>query len=179
MLFDLCLRSSSGGGEDGHDTRPARFGLAGAAQIKPGIVYDLFGRTVELTGLPGGAARQDGRFLHIPARCSAPSVQTSTVRPNGYDPPAFTASRKGLPALNVGAVEAAMFRLSPALGLRPARAGRLLAPKVPKPAARTSSPLARASAIASNTASTASQATDLPTPVRSATWPAISDLFTR
>ena len=72
-----------------------------------------------------------------------------------------------------------MFRLSPVLGLRPVRAGRLLVPKVPKPAVRTSSPLVRASAIASNTASAASPAADLPTPVRLATGPAMSDLFTR
>ena len=93
--------------------------------------------------------------------------------------PAFTASLNGLPALNVGAVEAAMFRLSPVLGLRPVRAGRLLVPKVPKPAIRTSSPLARASVIASNTVSTAFPAADLPTPARPATRPAMSDLFTR
>ena len=54
-----------------------------------------------------------------------------------------------------------MFRFSPVLGLRPVRAGRLLVPKVPKPTTRASSPLARASPIASNTASTASPAADL------------------
>ena len=80
--------------------------------------------------------------------------------------PAFTASLNGLPALNVAAVEAEISRLSPVLGLRPVRAGRLLVPKVPKPAIRTSSPLARASAIASNTASTASPAVHLPTKAR-------------
>ena len=47
------------------------------------------------------------------------------------------------------------------------------------PGAETSSPLARVSAIASNTASAASPAADFPTPVRAATRPAISDLFTR
>ena len=101
------------------------------------------------------------------------------MRPTYGALPAFTASRNGLPALKVGAVEAAISMLSPVLGLRPVRAGRLRVPKLPKPTIRTSSPLARASPIASNTASTASPATDLPTPIRPATRPDISDLFTR
>ena len=100
-------------------------------------------------------------------------------RPSCPSRPARVDGLNGLPALNVGVAEAAMFRLSPVLGLRPVRAGRLLVPKVPEPTTRTSSPLARASPIASNTASTALPAADLPTPIRSATRLAISDLFTR
>jgi|GEM_PF-6537143 len=58
---------------------------------------------------------------------------SSIARHTHHDPPALTASRNGLPAFNVGAVEAAMLRLSPVLGLRPVRAGRLLVPKGPEP----------------------------------------------
>ena len=109
-----------------------------------------------------------GRRSHLSARClqnrnrpnstrgpSCPRL-SSIARQADHDPPAFTASRNGLPALKVGVVEAATSRLSPVLGLRPVRAGRLLVPNVPKPTIRTSSPLARVSAIASKTASTAS-----------------------
>ena len=43
--------------------------------------------------------------------------------PRTYEPLSpFTASLSALPALNVGAVEAAISRLSPVLGLRPIRA---------------------------------------------------------
>ena len=49
--------------------------------------------------------------------------------------PAFTVSFSGFPALNVGDVDADIATASPVLGLRPVRAGRLLAPKVPTPAA--------------------------------------------
>ena len=56
---------------------------------------------------------------------------------------------------------------------------RNLVGKVPKPPIRTSLPLAKASVFASNTASTASPAADLPPPAGSASRPTISDLFTR
>ena len=59
---------------------------------------------------------------------------SSIARHAHHDPPASTASLKGLPGPNVGAVKAAMFRPSPVPGLRPVRAGRLPAPKVPNPA---------------------------------------------
>ncbi len=62
------------------------------------------------------------------------SPRSSSIARHAYhDPPAFTASRNGLPALKVATVEAAISRLSPVLGLRPVRAGRFLVPKVPKP----------------------------------------------
>ena len=63
--------------------------------------------------------------------------------------------------------------------LRPVRADRLLVPKVPNPAIRTSSPLASASPMAANTPSTASLAADLLRPVRAANRSAISVLFNR
>ncbi len=71
-----------------------------------------------------------------------------------------------------------MIRLSPVLGLRPVRAGRLPVQKEPEPAICRSWYRARAIAIASNTDPTAFPVTDLPTPVRLATWSAMSVLFT-
>ena len=74
-------------------------------------------------------------------------------------------------ALNVGDVDAEFATASPVLGLRPTRAGRLLVPKVPIPGSRTSSPSARASPLIANTpstASTASLAAPLLSPVRAA-----------
>ena len=70
-----------------------------------------------------------------------------------------------------------MIRLSPVLGLRPVRAEQLPV-QDPEPAICTSSYLARAIAIASNTDLTAFPTADLPTPVRLATRSAMSDLFT-
>ena len=64
-------------------------------------------------------------------------------------------SRSALPALNEGAFEAAMLRLSPVRGLRPCRAARVFVVNVPNPGMSTLSPLASASPIAENTASTA------------------------
>ena len=78
------------------------------------------------------------------------------------------ASFSVFPAVNVRDVDADIERASPVLGLRPVRAGLLLVPKVPNPAIRTSSPLARASPMAANTPSTASLATTLLSPVRAA-----------
>ena len=60
---------------------------------------------------------------------------------------ALTASRRVLPALNGGAVEAAMAMLSRVAGLCPWRAARLRVANVPKPAIETFSPRARASAM--------------------------------
>ena len=93
--------------------------------------------------------------------------------------PSFTASLSALPGLNAGAVEAGIDRLSPVCGLRPVRAGRFLVPKVPNPAILTSSPFARVSPTASNTAYTAFPAADWLEPIRSATRPAMSDFFKR
>ena len=45
--------------------------------------------------------------------------------------PAFTVSFSVFPALNVGDVDADIATASPARGLRPVRAGRLLVPKIP------------------------------------------------
>ena len=59
----------------------------------------------------------------------------------------------------------------------PVRAGRLLVPKLPKPAIRTSSPFASASPIVSNTLSTATLAAALFRPVRAARRSAICPLF--
>ena len=96
-----------------------------------------------------------------------------------HDPPALTASRNSFPALNVGAVEAPMFRLLPVLGIRPVRTGRPLVPKVAKLTTRTSSPPAQGVSDHLEHGIIASPAADFASPVRSATWPAISNLFTR
>ena len=92
---------------------------------------------------------------------------------NGY----LTASRRVLPALNEGAVEAAMVMVSPVRGLRPVRAGRERVEKAPKPAIVTVSPLASASAMAENTALTAAAASDFDSEVLAATPTASSRLF--
>lgn len=67
----------------------------------------------------------------------------------------LTVSLSALPALNAGVFEAAISMLSPVLGLRPCRAARVLAVKLPKPAMETCSPRASASAMAAKTALTA------------------------
>ena len=66
---------------------------------------------------------------------------------------------------------------NPAVELRPVRAGRFLAPKVPKPRIRTFSPFAKASLIASNTPSTVSYATAVFGSSRTATRSSMSDLY--
>ena len=70
--------------------------------------------------------------------------------------PTFIASLSIFPALNDGDFDAAIEIVSPVRGLRPVRADRALAVKVPNPGSRTSSPSARASPIMPNTLSTAS-----------------------
>ena len=112
--------------------------------------------------------------LISPAIATGPpgSPSSHRNRPDSTSRPSLA-----LPGLKTGAVEACIDRLSPVCGFRPVRAGRLLAPKIPNPTIRNSSPFARLSLTASNTASTASPAADRLTPIRSATRPAISDLF--
>ena len=70
----------------------------------------------------------------------------------------LTASCHVLSALNEGALEAAMAMGSPVRGFRPRRAACVLVAKVPNPATVTVSPLARALAVAVNSAVTAAVA---------------------
>ena len=70
----------------------------------------------------------------------------------------FTAADRAAPALNLATVLAAIFISLPVCGLRPVRASRLVALKVPKPMNCTLSPLARDAAIVSSVALTASAA---------------------
>ena len=72
----------------------------------------------------------------------------------------FSKSRSPLPGLNLACFEAAIWIFSPVRGLRPSEAARDATENVPKPTRRTSSPPFSASAIASNTASTALLASD-------------------
>ena len=65
-----------------------------------------------------------------------------------------TASRSALPALNAGALEAAMAMGYPLRGMRPRRAARSVVVNVPNPGMDTPSPLANASPIAANAALT-------------------------
>src|SRR5690606_30664136 len=67
---------------------------------------------------------------------------------------------------------------SPVRGLRPVRAARSLATKLPKPDRATVSPVCRASVMVPSTASTARAASDFASPVRSATASINSFLFT-
>jgi len=79
--------------------------------------------------------------------------------------------------LNFGWLEALMVIGSPVRGLRPVEALRLATEKVPKPTRRTSSPLASAAVIVSNTPSTALVASLRESPLASATAPISSFLF--
>ena len=90
----------------------------------------------------------------------------------------FTTSLSAFPGLNEGTFDAAIGTLSPVRGLRPVRAARLFVVNVPNPAIPTASSFASASAIASSTVSTVPSATDLVSPILSATRPTIADLFT-
>ena len=69
------------------------------------------------------------------------------LRPaHGHDlRPALTASLSAFSALRDGDTDADIETRLAGPGVRPVRAGRLLVPKVPNPAIRTSSPFARAS----------------------------------
>ena len=90
--------------------------------------------------------------------------------------PAFTASPNAFPALKDGAFEAGIDTLSAVRGLRPVRARRSFVANVPKPAIRTSS-FAKASEIASRTASRAPSAADVLIPAWPATRAMISAFF--
>ena len=96
-----------------------------------------------------------------------------------HDPPALTASLKGLPALKVATVEAEISKVSPILGLRPVRAGRLLVPNVPKPERLTASPRASEAAIPDSMELTVASASGLVNPVSPTIRRTRSDLFTR
>src|SRR5215468_8768489 len=87
-------------------------------------------------------------------------------------------SRKPLPGLNLACFDAAIWIFSPVRGLRPSDAAREATEKVPKPTRRTSSPPFSASAIASNTASTALLASDFFISVLLLTESTSSFLFT-
>ena len=89
----------------------------------------------------------------------------------------LTASRSVFPALNDGAVAAAMAMLSPVRGFLPRRAGRCLAVNVPKPAMVTGSPRARASPMAVIMAPITRSAADLGKDACPATSAASSDRF--
>src|SRR5262249_31094632 len=80
--------------------------------------------------------------------------------------------------LNLACFEAAMWIFSPVRGLRPSDAAREATEKVPKPTRRTSSPPFNASAMASNTASTALLASDFFISVLPLTASTSSFLFT-
>lgn len=60
--------------------------------------------------------------------------------PPWCDPQPFTMSLRPLPALNFGALLAAIWIFSPVRGLRPSEAARAATEKLPKPTRRTSSP---------------------------------------
>ena len=70
-----------------------------------------------------------------------------------------------------------MSMLSPVLGFRPRRAGRLVVEKVPNPVMTTDSPFARQSWMASNTAPTAATDSAFDREALLATWDTTSDFF--
>jgi len=83
-----------------------------------------------------------------------------------------------LPGLNLACFDAAILIFSPVRGFRPSEAAREDTENVPKPTSRTSSPPFSASAIASNTASTALLASVFLSSVLPATESTSSFLFT-
>ena len=91
--------------------------------------------------------------------------------------PRFILSLNALAALNAGAFEAGIATASPVRGFLPVRASRFRVPKVPNPAIRTASSLARDSPIASNTVSTAAAASALRNRSLAATRLLMSALF--
>src|SRR6516162_3945248 len=90
----------------------------------------------------------------------------------------FKESRNPLPDLNLACFDAAILIFSPVRGLRLSVAAREATENVPKPTRRTSSPPFSASAIASNTASTALLASVFLSSVLPATASTSSFLFT-
>ena len=118
----------------------------------------------------GGAGARDGvqREVSRVGRCRCRCV--GHVR-------SLTASLSAFPALNAGAFEAAMAMLSPVRGLRPWRAARVLAVKLPKPAMETVSPRVSASATAAKTALTTRSAAAPGMEISAATWDDSSALF--
>src|SRR6516225_1791325 len=90
----------------------------------------------------------------------------------------FSESRSPLPGLNLACFDAAILIFSPVRGFRPSEAAREDTENVPKPTSRTSSPPFSASAIASNTASTALLASVFLSSVLPATESTSSFLFT-
>jgi hypothetical protein len=90
----------------------------------------------------------------------------------------FSESRSPLPGLNLACFDAAILIFSPVRGFRPSEAAREDTGNVPKPTSRTSSPPFSASAIASNTASTALLASVFLSSVLPATESTSSFLFT-
>src|SRR5258708_17237929 len=92
--------------------------------------------------------------------------------------PQFSESRNPLPGLNLACFDAAILIFSPVRGLRPSDAAREATENVPKPTRRTSSPSFSASAMTSNTPSTALLASDFLMPVLPPTASTRSFLFT-
>lgn len=82
------------------------------------------------------------------------------------------------PAVNFGTREAAIWIRSPVAGLRPSRALRLATLNLPKPEKETSLPRRSVLSTVSKNASTASAASRLLSPARSATWSTNSDFVT-
>src|SRR6202042_1525203 len=82
------------------------------------------------------------------------------------------------PAVNLGTREAGIWIFSPVAGLRPSRALRCETLNLPKPENVTSLPRFSAPSIVSSIASTASPASFLLNPARSATWSTNSDFVT-
>ena len=89
---------------------------------------------------------------------SEPEVQVKDAKRASHHPTAFTASFKGLPAVNFTALLALMIIGSPVEGLRPERSGRSATAKLPKPINCTASPLAKAAVRCSSAESNAREA---------------------
>src|SRR5207248_246131 len=111
-----------------------------------------------------------------PSRCKRDALPTELIAPR--DAGQFSESRNPLPGLNLACFDAAIWIFSPVRGLRPSDAARDATENVPKPTRRTSSPPFSASAMASNTASTALLASDFFISVLLLTLSTSSFLFT-
>ena len=119
--------------------------------------------------------------IRVVHRSSESGTDTYTYRfylyPSAYFLPPFTAALSVAPALNAGTLEAPIFSSSPVLGLRPVRAARLRASKVPKPTNEMESPVFRVSEMISSIAPRPRSASALLQPVLVANSSTSSFLF--
>ena len=166
--------------------RPDSRGSGGLGELPHGNEGDPLRSSMIVPAPNVAAPPQAGRFAATPwVRTGAGPGAGGCIggvcvamRPGQCPCYALTASRRAFAALKAGAREAAMATASPVSGFRPVRAGRSRVVNFPNPAMATVSPLARASAMLENSASSAAPASAFDSDVAAATCVRSSDRFT-